>query len=546
MILPLFFVALSICLASDVTAVEAPLASLPYGTFRGLNTGNLTKFLGVPFANAARFETPKAPRLLHGVQNATDFGSACPQQALSSLPIPFVIATYPSISEECLTLDVFKPIASNSGSKLPVLVWIYGGGFEIGNTRDVDVSPVVNRAIEMNEPFIVVTPNYRLNAFGFLAGKEVDTAGISNLGLRDQIFALEWVKGTSLSSAGILTEWCCQSAGAISTALLLLSNKKNSNALFRGAFMDSGSPTLASTSLADGQSDYDNLAAANNCTGSPDTLDCLRHIPFEAFMSTVNQTPDFLSNRSLALVWHPRVDGDVVVNHPLVSVSHGLHAKIPIMTGDCDDEGTLFTLTLANVTTDAEFLGYLPASSQKDIARIGELYPNDPIQGSPFNTGTANQLTPEYKRLAAFQGDLFFTGPRRFFLEHVSATQDAWSWLIKRGKAKSLGAYHGSDFQIWFPPNETSETAGADALINFINTLDPNRPAKSSIIRPSIFWPKWNTPSSAGSSSLLTFNDPDTINITAEDFRVDGIQFLNDLLWEKLWVTGPIGWPHKY
>ncbi|KAJ7433540.1 sterol esterase [Mycena latifolia] len=556
MLLPVdvFFKFLTLVLRPHLgaTELEAPRVYLPYGTFQGFSSGNLTKFLGIPFAHAGRFETPSAPRLLYGVQNATDFGPACPQQKITPNPL-FVETAYPVISEDCLTLDVFKPFASNS-PKLPVFVWIYGGGFEFGNSRDTDVSPLVEHSIDTNEPIIVVTLNYRLSAFGFLAGKEVQSAGISNLGIRDQMYALEWVQ-THISAFGGDPDRVVvggQSAGAISTTLLLLDNMQNSSALFRGAFMQSGS-LLPTPFLGDGQSDYNSLVAANNCTASPDTLDCLRHVPFDALMATVNETLDILSYRSLSNVWPPRIDGDVVVEDPWVSVSQGLYAKIPIMTGNCDDEGTVFSFAQANITTSAEFLdyvhsNYLAASSQEEIAQIGVLYPDDPIQGSPFNTGSANQLTytqtalshylpmtnllyrPEYKRLAAFQGDLIFTGPRRFFLEHVSASQDAWSWLIKRGKNTSIGAYHTSDFPIWFLLNSTSETTGADALLNFINTLDPNRPAASSTIKPAIFWPEWNMPSAAGSTSLLTFSDPDVVNITAEDFRINAIGFLNDLL----------------
>ncbi|KAJ7443019.1 Alpha/Beta hydrolase protein, partial [Mycena latifolia] len=536
-------VTLSNFLSSNVSAAKPPIVSLPYGKFQGLDTGNLTKFLGVPFAHAPRFDTPKPPRLLHGVQNATDFGPACPQQALTPLPIPFEPGVYPSISEDCLTLDIFKPAASDSRSKLPVFVWIYGGGFEVGNSRDQNVSSLAERSIETSEPVIIVALNYRLTAFGFLGGKEVDAAGISNLGLRDRkpsylmSSALEWVKKHISAFGGDPDRVVIggPSAGAISTSLLILSNKQNSNALFRGAVMVSGSP-VTSPSVADGQVVYDSLVVANNCTASPDTLDCLRRVPFDSLMATVNnKTLDVFSYGGLDLVWRPRVDGDVIVGDPLVSISRGLYAKIPIMTGDCDDEGTIFSLPEANITTDAEFLDYahstfLPTSSQEEIAQIGILYPDDPTQGSPFNTGTANQLTPQYKRLSAFQGDIVFTGARRFFLEHASATQNAWSWLFARGKDTPIGAYHVSDISIWFPPNKTSDTTGADALINFINTLDPNHPAASSTIKPAIFWPKWKKPSSAGPPSLLTFSDPNVVNITAEDFRVDAIGFLNEVL----------------
>ncbi|KAJ6617668.1 carotenoid ester lipase precursor [Mycena sp. CBHHK59/15] len=521
-------------------AAISPTVALQYATFQGVNDGNLTKFLGVPFAQPAlRFELPKPPTLLHGVQNATAFGAACPQQALSPLSVPFTPPNYSAISEDCLTLNVFKPSPADSHSKLPVFVWIYGGGFELGNSADTDVRPVVERSIATGEPVIVVTPNYRVSAFGFLGGKEAGSAGITNLGLRDQIFALQWVQQHIAAFGGDPNRVVIggPSAGAISTGMLLLSNDQHSSALFRGAFMLSGSP-ISTGSVADGQPYYDELVTANNCIGSRDTLDCLKRVPFDSFMATVNNTINLFSYSSIANIWRPRVDGDVIVQDPLISVSEGLYAKIPIMTGDSDDEGTLFSFSNTNVTTNAEFLAYvqsnyLPTSTPSQIEKIGVLYPDDPTQGSPFDTGSANQLTPEFKRLAAFQGDFTFTGVRRFFLEHASTRQDAWSWVNKRGKLTPiLGSSHGSDLGIWFPTN-TTENIGVDALVNFINTLDPNRSAaRGNSSHPSVFWPKWKVPSSSGRSSLLTFSDPEGVNITAENFRVDAIKFLNNLLFE--------------
>ncbi|KAJ7471049.1 sterol esterase [Mycena latifolia] len=530
-------------LSPTLALAGAPLITLPYGVFRGAADGNLSTFLGVPFAQpAARFELPKAPAFLHGVQNATTFGAACPQQALSPLPVslPLAIGTYPAISEDCLTLNVFVPSSAGPSAKLPVFVWIYGGGFEIGNSADQDVRPIVERSIVAGEPVIIVTPNYRLSAFGFLGGREAGDAGISNLGLRDQIFALEWVQQHISAFGGDPKRVVIAgpSAGAISVGVLLLSNKRfNPTTLFRGAFMLSGSPITTGT-VADGQPNYDGLVVANNCTHAADTLACLKRVPFDDFMATVNNTTNFFSYSSLQNIWHPRVDGDVIVQNPLVSVVKGQYAKIPIITGDSDDEGTVFSLSNTNITTNDEFLSYihsnyLPSATPAQIANISLLYPDDPAQGSPFNTGSANQLTPEFKRLAAFQGDYMFVGARRFFLEHASATQNAWSWLNKRAKSTPVvGASHESDISFWFPTaNSTGDTAAMDALINFINTLDPNRSLNpTSKKEAAIFWPKWNTPSANGSTSLLTFSDPGLVNITAENFRVDAMRFLYDLL----------------
>ncbi|KAJ7315067.1 Alpha/Beta hydrolase protein [Mycena albidolilacea] len=503
--LPSFLVALSILLRNDFAAAEPPIVSLSYGTFQGLTEGNLTKFLGVPFGQAyvqpalissmirvevftlhsGRFEVPRAPGQLQGVQNATTLGPACPQQALSLLPVPFVPGKYP-ISEACLMLDILSPTTLNSNSNAPVFVWIFGGGFEVGNSRDIDVSPVVERSIDTDEPVIVVTPNYRVSAFGFLAGKEVDAAGITNLGIRDQIFALRWVQKHIAAFGGDPDRVVVggPSAGAISTSLLLLSNKQNSNALFRGAFMESGAPwTLPSVADSDLQSTYDSLVIANNCSAASDSLECLRRIPFESIMATVNRTLDIFSYRSLSLFWTPYIDGDVISRDPLVSVSQGLYATIPLMIGNADDEGTSFSFSNQNITyVHPVVAGKFPESAQERMqTQIGHLYPEDPTQGSPFGTGTAYQLTPEYKWLAAFQGDFAFVGPRRSFLEKASVTQDAWSWLSKREKDTPFGAFHGSDVALWFPNNTTGETFAVDALSKYFAHHQLNQVNKNSM-----------------------------------------------------------------
>ncbi|KAJ7167890.1 sterol esterase [Mycena filopes] len=522
----------------------APTVSLPYGTFQGFTNGTVTSYLGLPFASSSRFEVPKPPKVLHGVQNATEFGPACPQQALSSPPdSPFRVGVYPSMSEDCLTLNVFVPAGAHNLSALPVLVWIFGGGFQIGDSRDTNFTPLVERSIDTGEPIIVVAPNYRLNALGFLPGREVGAVGASNPGLRDQIFALEWVKTEIIRFGGDPKRVVIGgfSGGAIAASTLVLSNKQNSNTLFRGAFLESGAPSAAPT-LAEGQPVYDALVLANNCTSARDTLDCLRNVPLESIMATVNKTENFLSFRSLDYVWRPYIDGDVVERAPVVSVAEGLYANIPIVSGNTDDEGTLFSLSTLNITTDAEFLGYirsitLPKVTEEQVAEIGRLYPSDPALGAPFNTGSANQLSPEYKRLAAFQGDLDFTGPRRFFFEHASRTQATWSWLSKLDKnASELGSLHGSDGPVWFTNTTALQTLGMDALANFVNTLDPNRPAVGSAAKLTVAWPQWKTGTGSGSGLLYTFSDTDAganVSVTLEDFRVEPIAYLNGLVLQE-------------
>ncbi|KAJ7151812.1 alpha/beta-hydrolase [Mycena crocata] len=525
-------------LISTLSVAKEPVISLDYGTFLGVQDGNLTKYLGVPFAEpAARFQLPKQPKRLHGIQNATVFGPACPQQKVTPPPFDY-LTKYDSTSESCLTVDVFIPAGTRPSSKLPVLMWFYGGAWEIGNTRDTDFRPAVEHSIALGEPVIIVASNYRLSGLGYLAGKEVTAAGITNLGMRDQIFALEWVQKYISSFGGDPKRVVLggASAGAISTGLLTVSNKRTTPDLFRGAFMVSGSP-LPVRSQAEGQQYYDQIVAANNCTTAEDTLDCLRSVPFESLFASINETPDIFSYQGVSLNWSPSVDGDIVVQNPAVSVSQGAYAKIPLLTGDDDDEGTVFSFSSFNVTTEDGFLQYLrdlylPQATADQISRVAALYPQDPTQGSPFGTGTDNQLTPQYKRIAAVAGDFIFQAPRRAFLQQASKTQNTWSWLNKRDKLPSFGSSHTAAMALFFATAPSPrDNVAANALINFINTLDPNRPAASAsqLANNSVFWPKYQTPSSKGSTSLLTFTDPLATEITADNYRADAMQSIIEL-----------------
>jgi hypothetical protein len=85
---------------------------------------------------------------------------------------------------------------------------------------------------------------------------------------------------------------------------------------------------MTTGSVADGQPYYDQLVEANNCTGSPDSLHCLKDVPFDAFMATVNKTRNVFSFSSINNIWRPRVDGDLIVQDPLISVHEKSFAKV--------------------------------------------------------------------------------------------------------------------------------------------------------------------------------------------------------------------------
>jgi carboxylesterase type B len=203
----------SIC--SDTESANAPTqnpeVTLDDGLFVGVRRAGTDHFLGISFAlpptDDGRLRPPQPPPPYVGTHYVQEFGRSCPQQALT-LPngLDSTLVTnigkvvdklYEGITpsaEDCLTLNVVKPSIATPDSKLPVVVWIFGGGFELGGASPYDGATVVSRSIDIKQPVIFVSMNYRLSAFGFLPGQEVKDAKVGNLGLQDQRLALKWVQ----------------------------------------------------------------------------------------------------------------------------------------------------------------------------------------------------------------------------------------------------------------------------------------------------------------------------------------------------------------
>ncbi|KAH0832385.1 Alpha/Beta hydrolase protein [Lanmaoa asiatica] len=203
---PSFLVLLTIlarAIASLVQARAAPTVTLDNATVTGVTSGSTNQFLGIPFAQPPtgnlRFQLPQTLPPYDTNFSATAFGPACPQQAivlpdLSGLlteTVDYLINSVYNLvtpsAEDCLTLNVVTPTSATPTSQLPVVVWIFGGGFEIGGTNIYDGSVIVEKAVSLGVPAVYVT-------FGFLASQEVKDAGVGNLGLQDQRLALRWVQ----------------------------------------------------------------------------------------------------------------------------------------------------------------------------------------------------------------------------------------------------------------------------------------------------------------------------------------------------------------
>jgi carboxylesterase type B len=237
----------------------------PRATIIGKTAYAVESFRGIPFAQPPiaklRLKPPRPLTTALGRVDGTGTPQACPQfdhnldpndfpeEARETLTNIGVFANFTDYGEDCLTIDVQRPTRTpgTPSSKLPVLFWIYGGGFQIGATQFYDGTALIRESVSQGKPIIFVSVNYRVGAFGFLAGKELLADKSTNLGLLDQRLGLQWVADNIAAFGGDpnkVTIWG-ESAGSASVlSHMLLYNGDNTykgKPLFRAGIMNSGS-----------------------------------------------------------------------------------------------------------------------------------------------------------------------------------------------------------------------------------------------------------------------------------------------------------------
>lgn len=294
--------------------------------------------------------------------------------------------------------------------------------------------------------------------------------------------------------------------------------------------MDSGSVVPAeNVASTKAQAVFNRVAAAAGCSTAANILECLRALPYTAFLNAVNSVPGIFDYSSVDLSYLPRPDpsNSFFTQSPELAVAAGKLAKVPVIIGDQEDEGTLFSLSQSNITTSNELITYLkaffPATSPSLVSQLVATYPDNPVNGSPFNTSILNNIYPEYKRLAAILGDVTFTLARRSYLHSVTAQGvAAWSYLSTYLYGTPvLGTFHASDILEVYDsapyalPTESIRTY----YIAFINSLNPNSLGTAA---PLVSWPQWNntTPTLVEFQALQNTYLADTFRNATYEFLI--------------------------
>ncbi|KAJ6473145.1 Alpha/Beta hydrolase protein [Mycena sanguinolenta] len=339
-----------------VDAAALSTVTLDYGTFTGLTntTNGIIYFLGIRYADPPigelRWRAPVSPPSTHlGDVDATALGFAC-------------IATTQKNSgattdEDCLFGNVYIPINTTEASKLPVLVFFHGGGFETGRTRD---APSENIVLSSAEPLIFVTFEYRLGQFGFLAGTPVHESGQMNAGLFDQRAGLEWVQRYISNFGGDpsrVTIWG-QSAGAASVSYHLIAEGGENRNLFIRAIGDSP-PALYLANYTDTfiQDLFTQFAGFAGCEGSGNgsaIMACLRAAPTGTIATAGRDT---LANLTSSLFpFGPIADGVFIRERPVEAFLSGHFVHVPVMFGSNTNEGSKWSATLDNPAANTSSL----------------------------------------------------------------------------------------------------------------------------------------------------------------------------------------------
>lgn len=378
-------------------------------------------------------------------------------------------------------------------------------------------------SLAQGKPIVYVAVNYRLGGWGFLNGGHIQRYGVANLGLQDQRLGLQWTADNIAAFGGDpsrVTIWG-ESAGSISVFDQMLlyggNNKYKGKALFRGAIMNSGSVVPAApVNGTKGQAVFKAITDYTGCTNVFDKLGCLRKVPYAKYLAAVNSLPGIFSHDSVALSYLPRPDGVVLPYSPDIALQLGKYAAVPMLIGDQNDEGTLFSLVQTDISTTAQLVAYLKNvfffnANLAQLTALVNSYPDDASAGSPFGTGPLYNIYPQFKRLAAMLGDLTFTLSRRLMLNaanQVYPNVPSWTFLNTYDTGVPVaGTFHSSDLNVNY-----GKVPGIPQMLtqnyyySFIYNLDPNTPGQTT-------WPQWSS-----NKAMMEFTQTGASVIT-DDFR---------------------------
>ena len=452
------------------------------GEIQGYEQDGIHYFKGVPFAappvGELRFVAPQPPEPWEGRRDGTVDGPICPQTVLPlEGPLADVMGANQPMDEDCLTLTVTTP--SVAGSR-PVMVWIHGGAFTGGSGS----TPIYDGTSFARDGVVYVSINYRLHALGFLYLDELfeGASGTGNLGILDQVRALEWVRdniagfGGDPSNVTIFGE----SAGGMSVGTLM--GTPSAHGLFQRAIAQSGA---GSHNLKPEVATRVTRKALDLLEVEPGDWAALRALPAERFAEVSTQLSQegaalLGDDRNMTMVLLPVVDGVTRDNTAVELVAAGRAADVDLLIGTCAEECRLFVWAMPE---EVQAMVPIPPPSQW-FGATG--HSDDEIR--KVYSHARPSLDERDIDIAAWTDGLFTIPAARLADAQRPHRERVWSYRLSwrsPGAGGKLGACHALDIPFIFarmdmaafvgekPPVDLSREMHG-AWVRFAKTGDPN------------------------------------------------------------------------
>lgn len=461
------------CMGRAPQSEQQPMVKIKSGLLEGARFGSgpsSDAFLGIPFAappiGKLRWKPPQPPPKWSGTRKADNFGSPCPQ-----LPAPWF--PYIEGNEDCLFLNIWTTDVRPNANR-PVLVYFHGGSNTQGYSQMTPLGPPFSQM-----GLVVVSANYRLGPFGFLAHPtltaESEHHSSGNYGLLDQLQALKWIKENIREFGGDPDRLTVMghSAGAVDICWLMASPL--SQGLFRGAILESGEcqgtlnediRAAIKYNLIDttGEASGERLARDLGVPDGPDTLRRLRQVPVNEILNAWKKDP--------RLHFDANVEGWVVPKQPAQIFAEGKQMHIPILVGSTADEATVFG------HNDLKTVGDYKKHLQQDT---GEYWKEE------FQLYPARSDADVPTRSVRLESDEFASGAYSIAQAMTQAGEKSYLYYftyVDPGKRSRLGAHHGEELFFLsdsFPADweRTNEDKRLGTLLRgywaeFAKTGDPN------------------------------------------------------------------------
>ncbi|KAK0217399.1 Alpha/Beta hydrolase protein [Armillaria nabsnona] len=497
----LFFLVLipSVFALENFTSNLGPIVDLGYTAFVGNDTspsgiqhGPVVFFGGIPYAQppvgALRWRAPRSNNenaVNDEIVDARNWGPPC-------LQVPAMVGIG---SEDCLTLNVWKPRNANKGDALPVAVYIHGGGFSSNSPQGF---PLYDWVEQHRSGLIGVSIAYRLGILGFLGGHLVAADGDLNVGLLDQRAALEWIQrhihnfGGDPSSVTIYGE----SAGGASVMMQITAYGGTRPLPFKRAVAQSIAfgPTRTDVEV---EETFSNVTQLIGCPShGTNALKCLRKASLGAIVSASNRLPTTEPSQFAPVVEGP---AGFMPGLPTRLIASGNFIPVEYIGGHCAGDGRTFTLGQPDdFQTDEDvknlILYWWPALSNATLRKVLKLYPSPDVPRSPFST--------QWDRVSMIARDIDFWCLNWFLAEKMtdSGVDNVYSYAwnapdtVLYQAQPYLGAMHTSDVYYLF--SGTNIFGNAEAIAYWTTFASSGVPSTfaSATSSPSSSWEKYVTP----------------------------------------------------